>query len=528
MLVGFAKTSLLAPGKSETVSIEINPYDFASYDDKDANKNGFAGFELDAGVYTFTLGKNAHEAIDAFEGTVKADITYPTDPTTGAEVKNRFDDADDQLKTVLSRNDWANTFPATRTESEREITQDVLNLLKAYDPRRSVSPSQTTAPVSFEQAEEDAIRPMSDEIILPDDDEIVLPDEGTSGSLTLKDLVGAEYTDERWDDLIDLMSFEEMVNLYNKGGFQTQMVESIGKPPTLDSDGPVGWVNFIDKTNFYGTCSYATEIVLGCTWNVDLLREFGISVGNEALLGNETLPYTGWYAPAVNIHRSPFGGRNWEYFSEDSFLSGKLAAAEIQGCREKGVITELKHFAVNDQETHRNANGLATWLTEQSLREIYLRPFEIAVKQGKSLGMMSSFNRIGVTWAGGDYRLLSDVLRYEWGFKGMVICDYNSATAYMNNRQMVYAGGDLNLATDRSMMWNDFNSANADDAAAIKETTKHILYATANSNAFTVEVLGLKPPVWVIVMYVIDGALVLGLAVWGFFVIRKALKTKDE
>ena len=267
---------------------------------------------------------------------------------------------------------------------------------------------------------------------------------------------------------------------------------------------------------------------MGCTWNIELLKQFGLSVGNEALLGNGTLPYTGWYAPAVNIHRSAFGGRNWEYFSEDGFLSGKLAAAIIQGCREKGVITQLKHFAVNDQETHRNANGVATWLTEQSMREIYLKPFEIAVKEGESLGMMSSFNRIGYTWAGGDYRLLTEVLRQEWGFKGMVICDYNSATAYMNNRQMVYAGGDLNLATDRSMMWNDFDANNADDVAAIKETTKHILYATANSNAFTVEVLGFKPPIWVICMYVIDAVVGIGLVIWGFVVIKNALKPKKS
>lgn len=222
-----------------------------------------------------------------------------------------------------------------------------------------------------------------------------------------------------------------------------------------------------------------------------------------------------------------FGGRNWEYYGEDGYLSGKLAAEQIKGLREKGVIPYLKHFAVNEQETTRNAGGLVTWVTEQAMREIYLRPFEIAVKEGKTNGMMSSFNRIGTRWAGGDYRLLTEVLRDEWGFRGAVICDYDSATPYMDNRQMASAGGDLTLGTDQSAFWRDFDAGNAEDVAILRNATKNILYATANSTGVLVSVrTGIAK--WQILLYVLDAVIPAGLVVWGVFAIIKAYKKPKE
>ena len=223
--------------------------------------------------------------------------------------------------------------------------------------------------------------------------------------------------------LLDRITANELIDLFNKGAFQSIDILSIGKPRTTDADGPSGFVNFMSSADtgaVYGTSHYACEPIMAATFNKDLLHKLGEAVGDEALIGDERgdgAPYSGWYAPGVNIHRSPFGGRVGEYYSEDPFLSGMLASSQIQGVMSKGVYTMVKHFAVNEQETSRS--GVATWVDEQTLREIYLKPFEYTVKEGKATGMMSSFNRIGTVWAGGDYRLLTEVLRDEWGFRGM-------------------------------------------------------------------------------------------------------------
>jgi beta-glucosidase len=250
----------------------------------------------------------------------------------------------------------------------------------------------------------------------------------------------------------------------------------------------------------------------------------GESVGNEALVGKDGMPYTTWYAPAVNIHRSPFGGRNFEYFSEDGYLSGVMATYEIKGAMSKGVNPTIKHFALNEQETNRTSNGDISWCTEQAMREIYLKPFERAVKEAGVRGVMSSFNRIGTTWAGGDYNLLTKLLREEWGFNGLVISDFNSGTVYMNPKQMAYAGGNLNLANMDDRRWLNASSSNASDVAVLRNNTKGLLYAYANSNALNVEVLRYNLPVWLDLVIVLDCLLAVGLGVWGFFAIRSSLK----
>ncbi len=514
VLCGFEKTPLIEPGKKAKVSVEVDPYTIASYDCYDKNANGFKGWELEGGQYTFHVSKNAHEAIDTIDMTLDASHKYENDNVTGTKIENLFDDVDDQLQTQLSRTDWEGTWPQTRTAEQKDVDAAFLDELKSTEPNR---PDDTfpQPKLNAEEASSVAEEVASGEI--SEDD----------GLIKLRDLIGADYNDPRWETLLDRITFQEMLDMFNKGAFHTNAILSIGKPRTNDSDGPVGWTNFMEKETYFKTCSYAGEALLGCTWNKEIMKKLGESIGNEALLGDKDgIPYTGWYAPAVNIHRSPFGGRNFEYFAEDGFLSGQMATQEIIGCRSKGVITELKHFALNDQETNRSTNGVCTWATEQSMREIYLRPFELAVKNGKCTGIMSSFNRLGRTWAGGSYTLLTKLLRNEWGFNGVVICDYNDGTLYMGCKMECYAGGNVNLASRQDFYWNDANPDDPKDVIALRDATHGTLYAYANSNALNVDVLGYGTPTWEVVMYVVDAAVVTGLGVWGFFAIKKFLDLK--
>jgi beta-glucosidase len=287
-----------------------------------------------------------------------------------------------------------------------------------------------------------------------------------------------------------------------------------------------------DTAPVYGACFYVSECVIGATYNKQLAYEMGKTVGNEGLVGNERgdgLPYSGWYAPAVNIHRSPFSGRNWEYYSEDSVLSGKLAAEVVKGAAQKGVYTFIKHFALNDLETNRDSNGILVWANEQTMREIYLKPFETAVKDGGATGMMSSFNRIGKVWAGGDYRLLTEVLRGEWGFKGTVITDY-AINDYLNIDQMLRAGGDLCLNQSKVPKAPE----NATQVTALRNASKNILYTVVNSNAMNAQISGYRLPVWTVALIVVDVIILTGFLIWGVFAVLgsykklKAAKAKES
>jgi beta-glucosidase len=339
-----------------------------------------------------------------------------------------------------------------------------------------------------------------------------------------------DYNDSRWNDLLDEIPLSEMKSLIGAGAFTTIAVSGVdgivAKPVTNDEDGPCGFTNFVSGSVVYGTCSYMAECVMGSTWNIDLAYQMGVMVGEEGLIGNadgDGLPYSGWYAPAINIHRSQFAGRNWEYYSEDSLLSGKLAANVVKGAMSKGVYTYVKHFAVNDQETDREYNGILVWANEQSMREIYLRAFEITVKEGGTTAMMSSFNRLGTTWAGGSYALLTSVLRNEWGFQGMVITDW-STNNYTHIDEMIRAGGDLFLAMDpKSFGMTD----DATQVTLLRQATKNILYTVANSNVMSLNVSGYSLPMWQIVMIVIDVGIVVLCAAWGVWAILSA-KKKDK
>ena len=518
VLVGFAKTDLLKPGASQTLTIAFDPYDVASYDYDDANGNGFRGYELEKGDYTLYVSRNAHEAVAEIVCNLAADIRYETDPVTGNPVENRYTgidgvmDSDAQLSVKLSRADWEGTWPTAPTDAERAGSD------RLYDELRDID---TNNPHDYSEDE--------------------YPWFGMDVTTTVRDLLPAEtpeethraivdYDDERWEEILDALWEEDALNLINYGAYRTLGIESIGLPVTLHGDGPSGFTSFMNRVQVNGTCQFVSEPVMAATWNVELMEELGNRIGEEGIFGDKGtgMPYSSIYAPGVNIHRSPFGGRCSEYFSEDPFISGVMAAAEIRGCQEKGVVCMVKHFAANEQETHRSINGDASWLTEQSLREIYLKSFEIAVKEGESRGLMSSFNRIGTRWTGGDYRLLTEILREEWGFKGTVICDFNTIPQYMNPRQMFYAGGDLDLATLQTSMWEDCDPSETGDAVILRRAAKNVLYSFVNSNAMNAEVVGYKPALWQTVMYGIDIGIAAALVIWGVIALGVVCRRKKR
>lgn len=485
VLVGFAKTKLLQPGESETVTVSFDPYSAASYDYRDANSNGFSGYELEAGEYTLYVSRNAHESEKAIALNLAADVQIGTDPTTDGEVVNRYTDSEDfldsdwQLDTMLSRADWEGTWPTPQTAQQHAGTD------RLYEEIRS---EEHNNPTDFDSEE--------------------YPWFGEEPTLTLRDLLPsaeaegyepvASYDDERWEELMMGCDEEEMIALINNGAYHTLAMESVGLPATIHGDGPSGFTCFMSKEQVNGTCQYVSEPVMASTWNINLMNELGEAIGEEGTIGDKATgqPYSSIYAPGVNIHRSPFGGRCSEYFSEDPCISGMMGAAEVQGIQSRGVLPTVKHFVANEQETHRSIGGDLSWLSEQALREIYLKPFEYTVKLGETRGIMTSFNRIGTRWTGGDYRLLTEILRNEWGFNGLVICDFNTIPQYMIPRMMFYAGGSLDLATQQSAMWTDCDTSDAGDAIVLMRAVKDVMYALVNSNAMNAEVIGYNPPIW--------------------------------
>ena len=485
VLVGFAKTKLLQPGESETVTVSFDPYSAASYDYRDANSNGFSGYELEAGEYTLYISRNAHESEKAIALNLAADVQIGTDPTTDSEVVNRYTDSENfldsdwQLDAMLSRADWEGTWPTPQTAQQHAGTD------RLYEEIRS---EEHNNPTDFDSEE--------------------YPWFGEEPTLTLRDLLPSaeaegyepvvSYDDERWEELMMGCDEEEMIALINNGAYHTLAMESVGLPATIHGDGPSGFTCFMSKEQVNGTCQYVSEPVMASTWNINLMNELGEAIGEEGTIGDKATgqPYSSIYAPGVNIHRSPFGGRCSEYFSEDPFISGMMGAAEVQGIQSRGVLPTVKHFVANEQETHRSIGGDLSWLSEQALREIYLKPFEYTVKLGETRGIMTSFNRIGTRWTGGDYCLLTEILRNEWGFNGLVICDFNTIPQYMIPRMMFYAGGSLDLATQQSAMWTDCDTSDAGDAIVLMRAVKDVMYALVNSNAMNAEVIGYNPPIW--------------------------------
>ena len=494
-LIGFAKTQTLEPGASEDVTVTFNVEDMASYDDKTAK-----AYVLEAGDYVISINSDSHTVIDSKTYNVPATITYSGDNKRSSDevtATNQFDYARGTA-TYLSRADhFANYAEATAAPASYEMPADS---------------KATFYNISNYDATTD------------DDPDAEAPVTGADGDVQLVDLRGLDYDDPAWDGLLDRLTVEEMNSLISLGGYQTNSIDSIGKVRTNDCDGPASINN-----NFTGTGSigFPAAVMIANTWNVDIATSFGDSIGQMA----EEMDVSGWYAPAMNIHRSAFAGRNFEYYSEDGFLSGQMAAHAVQGAATHGVYAYVKHFAMNDQETNR-CGMLCTWSTEQAIREIYLKPFEIAIKQGGAQAVMSSFNYIGNRWAGGTKELCQTVLRDEWGFQGFVLTDYFGVYGYMSADQGVRNGTDcmlVNYPTETSMVGSltDGNISNS-GLQAMRTATHNILYTVVNSRAYTEENLNPGMPAWQIGAITIDVVLVLIIVGLEVGVVRKGYTKRKE
>ena len=539
VLCGFDKTQVLEPGSSESMIVTIDEEDIASYDDQ-VNES----YVLDKGDYTFYLGtvdstvygshawayaspvdsrevssSNGANAVTYMENSaIKSTVIYNED-NNGPRDSEKFAHTED-----------GSLYTTARNAFDREMTGNNLNVLngdRTMNRNAGFEASYPTSPV-----EADTIMPAELKAILDDnnystieaiamhDENIEMPAYGVSSGLSLIALRGKDFYDPAWDKYIQQWDPSEMALLLGKAGFQTEAFTEYGKPSTLDNDGPqafrhqaLGEEN--KKIDTYYMTAFPCEALLACTWNVDLLEEIGEAVGKEGIVNG----MSGWYAPGLNTHRTPFGGRNFEYFSEDGFLAGKLCASEVSGAAKYGVFAYIKHFALNDQEAfarswccgmHMNETLdryknpewlLMTWTTEQTLREIYLKPFEIAIKEATkdlvyldengnkqvdedfraAMGVMTSFNCTGNTWSGANEALLQTVLRDEWGFHGTALTDY-ALHDYMYPDQMIRNGGTACLQSNRKDFLDQDNPS-ATTVKYLQKATKEMTYMVANSNA---------------------------------------------
>ena len=514
-LVGYTKTGLLEPGASETVTASFEKEQLKSYD---ANKA--KTYILDEGNYYITAAADAHKAINnilAAKGYTVADgmtedgnadftavyvqpkfdaTTYATDTTTGTEITNQFDAARGDF-TLLSRSDWTGTFPQHGGEASDVIStwgNEINGTDADGNPASYEYGKQASAEFLATLLERDSGNPTDPSTLT---DTIVY---GAQNGLGLIDLRGKSYDDLIWDDLLDQLTAEDYQTLISSSGYGTPELKSVGKANSIDADSDKGLV----LCSAGGTTFNGAEVTAQ-TWNRELALAFGNLLGNDALLGSGTV---GWYCPATNIHRTPFSGRNNEYYSEDAFMSGSMASATVQEAAKKGLYTFVKHFALNDQENHRGDGGdggVATWSGEQAIREIYLKPFEMCMKidpvemnylekqedgsyQNATTtvpacnALMTSFNRLGVTWTGGHYNLITNVLRGEWGFNGFIITDANSHLGRMDARQMIEAGGSGSLRYLKDTQFI-FDKDSISDYHYGREAAHSILYTIANSKA---------------------------------------------
>lgn len=472
-LVGFGKTKLLKKGESETVKVTVDKKDLTSYDYKDAKT-----YILNQGDYYLSTGKNAHDALNnilarkgktvsdqmtaagnenlsavAFSLSAVDKTTYAKSSITGQVITNQFDDVDVnkyENYTYLSRSDWAGTFPKTFKSGSRNASDALLKDLEFFNVNSDSSDDALVNAFTFKTDSKDT-------------------------EYKVIDLIGVDITDPKWDDLISQLSYSQMTKLIRVGGYATQQLDRIGLPKTQDKDGPSG----ISGTLVGGdSCmAWPAEVVMSSTWNTGMIQELGVKFGEDSI----TAGVAGVYGPGADIHRSPYSGRNFEYYSEDPILSYKMAGAELKGLRSKGVITYAKHFALNDQETNRY--GAAIFANEQAIREIFFKGFEGAVVEGQTNAAMAAMNRMGTRWVGAHKGAMTNVLRNEWGFKGFVITDQASVPAmfYQDHISGLWAGTDMWLNTN-SDYWSlkDYK----DDKTMqyyIHKSAKNIAYAITNS-----------------------------------------------
>ena len=463
-LVGFKKTKSLAPDRNEKITVTVPKERMKSYDANEAKT-----YIVDAGDYYLTVGTDAHNAVNnilkaqgydtdgdaALVGKVTQKNpdteTYSKSTATKEPITNRFDEADinkyagiSEKVTYLSRADWAGTFPTgeVKLTATATLAADVLD--------------------SFTTQEG-----------------YTMPEYGKQNGLTMAMLIGQDYDAQAWDDLLDQMTFAEQENLIVYGFHNTAVVESINKPATVETNGPQGITNSFMGAGSAGM-AYPAEVIMAATWNVEIMREIGECIGVQGLKSGTH----GVYGPAANIHRNAYCGRNYEYYSEDAFISGAMMAPEIEGIQSQGVYVFMKHFALNDQETHRA--GLMTWANEQTIRETYLAAFEPAVTVAHAKGAMTVMNRVGAIWGGAHEGLLTGVLRTEWGFDGMVITDYSSNSNYTSHVNGLQGGSDLwdgigYTETNTGKLSEYKNDAYV--CRLMRQAVHRILYVQVNSSA---------------------------------------------
>lgn len=477
-LGAFAKTKLLEPNESETLTLTMKVRDMASYDWNDANGNTFKGYELEAGTYNVYIGENAHCWADPSvlirSYTLAEGVKYETDDVTKNKVENRFDTMSEQLlhedrypedeennekDKYMNRNDWSGTWP---TLSYRLTAENwIIEGLKEYN-------DVSEAPFGSVYPEDKPTDPWYND---------VMPTLGAKYETPIKlnQLFGLDYDDALWEDFLDQLTLDQLKEIVLRGSYKSGMsIPELGVTQVYNEDSPTCVLIPGAQKNVW----LPNDILTAATWNTELAYRRGKILGNISLWGggNVGARVPGWYAPAVNIHRSPFGGRVGEYLSEDGVLSGMVSANIVIGAQEKGMWCYVKHFAVNNQETNRC--GLLTWANEQSMREIYFKPFELCVKEGKTMGIMSSLNRFGPRWAGGSYELLTEVLRNEWGFRGNVVTD--SFASWSNADIMIRAGGSLALGNAPALK---VAPDSATTINCLRNCAHDVLYAHANSMA---------------------------------------------
>lgn len=531
-LVGFEKVTVPA-GQTVSVDVTVPKSELRTYD-----ANGAETYIVDAGNYYFATGNGSHEALnnilaakaelkDTANGTVNlnkmvgtgdaslavqyqqasmdiatyaktADGTQITNQLNHADL-NKFDDDTSNDVVYVSRSNWKNT------------------MLKA-------AITATAYQAAVQIAANDAIVAG---LAIQDQPESTgeMPTMGKEGTLTLSQFVGVpmdgsitvngqEYT---WDDLLNQLTFSDMTKLVGLAYHSTASASNVGKPATKDENGPLGLTATL--TGGGSSTGYTSADILAATFDREIAEAVGRSLGNDCLMATGKA-YSGLYGPGVNIHRTPYGGRNFEYYSEDPFISGQICAAQVGGIQSKGVYVYMKHFALNDQDTGRD--GLCVWTNEQAAREIYLQAFEYPIEQANALCVMTSFNRLGTTWAGGDYNLLTNILRNEFGMKGIILTDFSNSNNYMDVVQGVVAGGnawDANDANKWPAKLKEYKD-NATVCNAMRDASKHILYTVANSNAMNgvsenVQIVEVRA--WwqtaIIVLDVVFGVLAVGSAV---------------
>ncbi len=495
-LIEFAKTETLEPGASQTISISIAAENMASFD-----SYGYGCYVLEEGSYIISINSDSHTILDSITYDVASTVVYDEDNARDSDevaATTLFSYAEGDV-TYLSRADgFANYEEATAAPTSFSMSAE--SKATFYNVSNYLTAEATAA---------------------DEDPDAEYPTWGASNGVELVDLRGLDYDDPLWDDLLDELTLSDVTSLIALGGYQTLSIDTIGKYRTNDCDGPASINN-----NFtgQGSVGFPAAVMIAATWNDEMATKFGECIGKMA----DEMDTTGWYAPAMNIHRTAFAGRNFEYYSEDAVLSGSMAANATIGAEEYGVYAYIKHFALNDQEANR-CSMLCTWTTEQAMRENYLRAFEIAVKEGGAKAVMSSFNYVGNRWSGGTSELCNTVLRDEWGFQGMVLTDYFGVYGYMSADQAIRNGTDFCLVAYSTSTSSVLFQETAGAQQAMRTAAHNILYVVVNSRAYSEEGIELATQdyQWETILKGVNIAVGVILVAWEALLIYNFVKRKE-